>query len=152
MKYAKTIKQIKDAVKENQLVCNKSNGYFVSYNRDIGEFYITCRHNNYTIGLSHFDKKQKKEVINMGNLSDFWCIYTLSESWEKRIEKNLVGRKIVKVEYCTEDLADEQDWSSRPLQILLDNGTWLTPTSDDEGNDGGAIHTNIKELPIIPII
>ena len=23
--------------------------------------------------------------------------------------------------------------------------SWLTPTSDDEGNDGGAIHTNINE-------
>ena len=152
MKYAKTIKQIKDAVKDNQLVCNKSNTYYVKYNKDIDEFYIICRHNQYTIGLSHVDEEQKKEKINMGNLSNFWCVYTLSESWEKRIEKNLVGRKIVKVEYCTEDLADEQNWSSRPLQILLDNGTWLTPTSDDEGNDGGAIHTNINELPIIPII
>jgi hypothetical protein len=25
-------------------------------------------------------------------------------------------------------------------------------SQDDEGNDGGAIHTNIKELPIIPVI
>ena len=76
----------------------------------------------------------------------------LSKSWQKRINKYLVGRTIVKVEYCTDELAEEQGWHSQPIQILLDNGTWLTPTSDDEGNNGGAIHTNIKELPIIPII
>ena len=48
--------------------------------------------------------------------------------------------------------ADEQGWSKRPIQILLNNGTWLTITSDDEGNEGGAIHTNIEKLPIIPVI
>ena len=76
----------------------------------------------------------------------------LCDNWQKRINKYLVGRTIVKVEYCTEELAEEQMWSCQPIQILLDNGTWLTPTSDDEGNNGGAIHTNIKELPIIPVI
>ena len=76
----------------------------------------------------------------------------LCDNWQKRINKYLVGRTIVKVEYCTEELADEQGWSKRPIQLLLNNGVWLTMTSDDEGNNGGAIHTNIKELPIIPII
>ena len=35
-------------------------------------------------------------------------------------------------------------------EIYLDNGTILTPRSDDEGNESGAIGTNINELPIIP--
>ena len=47
---------------------------------------------------------------------------------------------------------EEQGWHNQPVQILLDNGTWLTPTSDDEGNNGGAIHTNLSTLPIIPVI
>ena len=76
----------------------------------------------------------------------------LCDNWQKRINKYLVGRTIVKVEYCSEELADQQGWSKRPIQLLLNNGVWLTMTSDDEGNNGGAIHTNIKELPIIPII
>ena len=76
----------------------------------------------------------------------------LALSWQKRIEKHLLGKSIIKIEYCSEELADEQGWHCQPIQILLDNGTWLTPTSDDEGNNGGAIHTNIKELPIVPVI
>jgi hypothetical protein len=27
----------------------------------------------------------------------------------------------------------------------------LTPSMDDEGNDAGAIFTNVTELPIIPV-
>ena len=43
-------------------------------------------------------------------------------------------------------------WHNRPIAILLDNKDWIFPTMDDEGNDGGAIHTTIKELQIIPVI
>ena len=92
--------------------------------------------------------KQMKKTKKLDEMTN----NELSEAWQKRINKYLVGRTIVKVEYCTEELADQQGWHCQPIQILLDNGTWLTPTSDDEGNNGGAIHTNIKELPIIPII
>ena len=76
----------------------------------------------------------------------------LSKSWQTRIEKYLLGKSIIKVEYMSEKDADEKGWSKRPIQILLNNGNWLTITSDDEGNEGGAIHTNIEKLPIIPVI
>ena len=95
---------------------------------------------------------KKKEKMKKAKKLDEMTNNELSEAWQKRINKYLVGRTIVKVEYCSEELADQQGWHCQPIQILLDNGTWLTPTSDDEGNNGGAIHTNIKELPIIPII
>jgi hypothetical protein len=48
--------------------------------------------------------------------------------------------------------AEEQDWCNRPIQIQLDNKIWLTPTSDDEGNEGGSIHTNLKKDHIIPTL
>jgi hypothetical protein len=72
--------------------------------------------------------------------------------WIERISKLLVGKKIVKVEYMTEELAKEQGWYKRPIQILLNNGTWLTPSQDDEGNDGGALFTSDDDLPTIPVI
>jgi hypothetical protein len=31
-------------------------------------------------------------------------------------------------------------WYSCPIIITLDDGTIIFPTSDDEGNDAGAIH------------
>ena len=72
--------------------------------------------------------------------------------WIERISKLLVGKKIVKVEYMTEELAKEQGWYKRPIQILLNNGTWLTPSQDDEGNDGGALFTRDDDLQTIPVI
>ena len=48
--------------------------------------------------------------------------------------------------------AEDMDWYNRPIQILLENGTWLTPQQDDEGNDGGSISTNFPTLSIRYII
>ena len=73
-------------------------------------------------------------------------------NWQKFARDTLVGKKIIKVEYMSEKLAEEQGWYRRPIQILLNDGTWLTPSQDDEGNDGGSLFTNSKDLPTIPVI
>ena len=75
----------------------------------------------------------------------------LAISWQKRIEKYLLGKSIVKLEYMSEEDAKEFGWSKRPIQILLNNGVWLTITQDDEGNNAGALFTNIQELPCCPV-
>jgi len=76
----------------------------------------------------------------------------LKKEWVARIEKYLLGRKITKIEYLTDKECDDAGWYSCPVAIQLDGEIWLTPMSDDEGNNGGAISTNIKELQIIPVI
>tara|TARA_R100000315_G_C5083165_1_gene48083 strand:+ start:60 stop:302 length:243 start_codon:yes stop_codon:yes gene_type:complete len=71
--------------------------------------------------------------------------------WQKLVNKHLVGRKIIKVKWLHPKETEEVfGWSQQPCEIYLDNGTVLTPSQDDEGNDAGAIFTNIKELPTIP--
>ena len=76
----------------------------------------------------------------------------LELKWIERISKLLVGKKIVKIQYMTEKDAEEQGWDRRPIQMRLEDGTWLTPSQDDEGNDGGSLFTNSKDLPTIPVI
>ena len=76
----------------------------------------------------------------------------LEIQWIQRISKLLVGKKIVKVEYMNQADAEEQGWYKRPIQIRLEDGTWLTPSQDDEGNDGGALFTSDENLPTIPVI
>ena len=73
-------------------------------------------------------------------------------SWIKSISKLLVGKKIVKVQYMTDNEAEEQGWDSKAIQIQLDDNTWLTPSSDDEGNSAGSLFTNSKDLPTIPVM
>ena len=77
---------------------------------------------------------------------------TVEQYWTDLITKHLVGRKITKVEYIPTGEMKENMWYKRPISILLDDEHWITPIMDDEGNDGGAMTTTIKELGIIPVI
>ena len=72
--------------------------------------------------------------------------------WTKQVAEVLIGRKIVKVEYMPTEEAEKSGWYSRPICIQLDNGAWLVPMRDDEGNDGGSISTSYEALPVIPVI
>lgn len=76
----------------------------------------------------------------------------VEQYWTELIAKHLVGRKITKVEYIPTEEMDENMWYKRPISILLDDKIWITPIMDDEGNDGGAMSTTIKELRTIPVI
>jgi len=77
---------------------------------------------------------------------------SIQEYWTEKINKELLGRKITKIEYLTKDEVDNNMWYKSPIAIQLDNKIWLIPLADDEGNDGGSISTSIKNLPIIPTI
>ena len=72
-------------------------------------------------------------------------------NWIKDVEKLLLGRKIVKIEWMSNEDANQCDWYSRPVCLLLDNGVWIYPMRDDEGNDGGALATSADSMPVIPV-
>ena len=76
----------------------------------------------------------------------------VEQYWTEKIAKHLVGRKITKVEYIPTEEMEENMWYKRPIAIRLDNGHWIVPMMDDEGNDGGAMSTTFKDLSTIPVI
>lgn len=59
--------------------------------------------------------------------------------WTKSAKNVLLGKKIVKVQYMTEDETEDMGWHSRPIAFKLDDGTWVVAQCDDEGNDGGVL-------------
>ena len=67
------------------------------------------------------------------------------------LNEAMVGQKITEVRWLTkeqtEDVADY--WYNQPIQITLENGVTLIPMSDDEGNEAGAISTNIPKMETI---
>ena len=75
----------------------------------------------------------------------------LETQWTNDITALLVGKKITKVRYMTENERDGHGWYGRPLLIYLDDGTVIYPSQDDEGNDAGALFTNIEKLSTIPV-
>ena len=74
------------------------------------------------------------------------------KEWEKEISEFLVGKTIKKIEYLTEQEANECGWNQIPLVIIFDDNSYIFPMADDEGNNGGAIATSSKELPTIPVM
>ena len=77
---------------------------------------------------------------------------TPEQYWTDLVTKNLVGKKITRVEYVTEIEMIDSMWHKRPIAIQLDNKYWLIPMMDDEGNDGGAMSTTFEDLSVIPVI
>jgi|TARA_R110000803_G_C11708863_1_gene286611 hypothetical protein len=72
--------------------------------------------------------------------------------WTKLANKHLVGKTIVKVKWLSpKESQDFLGWSYQPCEIHLNDGTILTPSADDEGNNAGALFTTIKEIPVLPV-
>ena len=67
------------------------------------------------------------------------------------LNKHLVGQKITEVRWLTkkETEAFAGHWYHQPVQITLANGVYLIPMSDDEGNESGAMTTNIPNMETI---
>jgi hypothetical protein len=72
--------------------------------------------------------------------------------WEAMIAEKLQGRTITKVEYLGKTEAQDMGWHYMPIALVLDDGNWLVPMADDEGNDGGAMATSYKEFHTIPVM
>ena len=74
--------------------------------------------------------------------------------WQKKIEKQLCGKKIVAVRYMTPQEAESSYWGYQPILLILDDGTALCPMSDDEGNESGAIacmgeKVEVETIPVM---
>ena len=73
------------------------------------------------------------------------------KKWLKDIKKVLQGKTITKVRYMTKKEANDFGWYKRAVVLQLDDGNILFPSMDDEGNNAGALFTNDKNLPTIPV-
>ena len=76
--------------------------------------------------------------------------------WTNLAKENLLNCKVVKVKYMSDKELEYYNWCKNPLCILMqrpDKTTfWLIPSMDDEGNDGGALFTTIKNYDGIPTL
>jgi hypothetical protein len=67
-------------------------------------------------------------------------------------KKRMVGRKIADVRYLTQEEADDLGWDARCPVIILDDGNYLYPSSDDEGNEAGAMFTSFKSIETMAVV
>ena len=78
--------------------------------------------------------------------------HSLPEIWGTLASEKLNGRTIVECRYLTDEEARDLYWDRKCLAIILDDGSYLFPSADDEGNDAGALFTSWEDLPTIPVI
>ena len=80
----------------------------------------------------------------------------LKSHWAGKVAPHLIGKKIVGVEWQSDEERDNMDWHSCAVKILVENNGGnlieLIPMRDDEGNDAGAIATNMTPCHTIPVI
>ena len=67
------------------------------------------------------------------------------------LNEAMVGQKITEVRWLTKEQTEDvaEHWYNQPIQFSLENGVKLIPMSDDEGNEAGAISTNIPKMETI---
>jgi hypothetical protein len=62
----------------------------------------------------------------------------IRERWNQRAAL-LQGRTIIRARYMTPAETQANNWLQSPILLELDDGTFLTPSSDDEGNAAGTL-------------
>lgn len=76
----------------------------------------------------------------------------LVKQWNDRCSKELVGKTIKEVRYLHDYEVENLGWSRSVLVIIFNDDSYIFPSMDDEGNDGGALFTSFKKLETIPVI
>jgi len=66
--------------------------------------------------------------------------------------QQFVGKTIDSVRYFNDKEMEAYGWYKAPLVIAFTDGEILFSACDDEGNNGGSIFTNYKNLSTIPTI
>lgn len=62
-----------------------------------------------------------------------------TEYWNNYSRKHLLNKKIIEVRYLTDEEKEMLGWYGRALILILEDGTLIFPSTDDEGNDAGAL-------------
>jgi hypothetical protein len=76
----------------------------------------------------------------------------IDQKWLEIAKSQLLNKKIVNVRYMTDAEAKKMGWRFRCVVMQLDDGNLIFPSSDDEGNNAGAIATTNEANPVLPVL
>jgi hypothetical protein len=93
--------------------------------------------------------KQKETKTNQAKIVSSM---ETTKKWEDRCSAKLVGKTIKSVRYLLTCEMKDLGWSKKSLVIYFTDGSYLFPSSDDEGNNAGALFTSFEGIEGIPTI
>jgi hypothetical protein len=76
----------------------------------------------------------------------------ITKKWEDRFSIVLVGKTIKSVRYLYTVEKRDMGWFKKSLVIFFTDGSFIFPSSNNEGNDTGAYFTLIKDMEVIPTL
>lgn len=79
-------------------------------------------------------------------------ISKIEQEWTDKARKLLVGKTIAEVRYLTDEEQKALDWYSKGITIFFEDGSYIFPSKDGEGNNAGALFTSDNDLEVIPAI
>ena len=75
---------------------------------------------------------------------------TTKNRFEKELLAKIDGARVSDVRYMTNEESIAMGWHGRKaIVIIFDNGQWIMPQQDDEGNGPGALTTADILVPVI---
>lgn len=75
---------------------------------------------------------------------------SIEKKWTEKAREKLLGRKIVKVRYMTDEEREMMGWYRRTVVLHLDNGDLVFAASDDEQNSAGSLSLN--DGTVLPVL
>jgi len=66
-------------------------------------------------------------------------------SMQEKAERLLLGKRITKIEWMSKEETKTILWNYSPVCIQLEDGTWIIPQSDDEGNEAGVLTISVPK-------
>ena len=93
-----------------------------------------------------------KQIETKTNITKIESSMEITKRWEDRCSAFLVGKTIKSVRYQYTCEIKDMGWSKKSLVIFFTDGSFLFPSTDDEGNNGGTFLTSFKGLEVIPTI
>lgn len=96
----------------------------------------------------------KAKPANASHLNKADQAAAIKLRWSQHAEKHLLGRTITGVRYLTDKEVETLGWYRAAIVLMLDDGSLLFPSQDDEGNNAGALFGQGKNgeeitLPVI---
>lgn len=72
--------------------------------------------------------------------------------WSKNATKAMKNLVVKQVRRMSQKELDDYGWRRSAPVIEFTNGLKIIASMDDEGNDAGALMSNLRDLPVLPII
>jgi hypothetical protein len=77
-----------------------------------------------------------------------------NQFWTDKAKSILLDKKIVEVRYLTDDEMEMLGWYNKCVVMVLDDGTLVYPSKDDEGNNAGALFYQKEDCDdyVLPVL